>query len=318
MPRSLARSARQGDDRLSTLATSWTAAALAADESASSQDRLDEGLSELGLHPRLIGVLERAGVLTVGDLFRRKWEDLLSLPSVGRVYAKQIAAALRRAGFDVPCSEEEYVAMTHGRKKKAGGGHRKPSASSVTAADAKDAHPEEKSSVRRLPLLSPAEALARCVSELQPIVQYVSSILGADDPLSQRLAWIAYYAQSREPYSSDTLAAMAEAAGVSQVVAQEEAAPGQTHQELAALQGKQGSSVEVVQEEDRDGDSEVVQDSTEDDTDYDFDDQFDEDWDEDFDEDDEEYARPELEDPFTEDDSDLRTLPDDDAEDDSE
>lgn len=61
--------------------------------------RLNLMLTETELPPRLINRLNRAGIRTVGDLLKRRPEELQRLDEVADISMMQIYAMLRRLGF---------------------------------------------------------------------------------------------------------------------------------------------------------------------------------------------------------------------------
>lgn len=298
-------SAAKEGEPLSTLATSWVGSHLATETAASLESRLDEGLDSVGLPQRLINALEKAGIVTVRDLLGRRREEILAIRNVGRLYIRQIFEALRRIGFIVPgefssMPKPKRVSPKPGRSSPRG----RPPANaqekrvrkrrSVAAQAEKTAEPAESPPAR----LSAEQALERCVTELQPVVEYVAAMLGAEDPLTRRLQWILHYAATQEAYSAETEKQLSQAAStpevaspaytVGQVVelAKETAAPAPVDVQIVAQPPTEipGAAESFTTEE-------TVPAETNADA-YEFDDQFDEDFVEEFDDEEEAFGIP--------------------------
>lgn len=237
MPAAVPSVAREVEP-LSTLSNSWVGPHLAAETAASLESRLDEGLDSVGLPQRLINALEKAGIVTVRDLLGRRREEILAIRNVGRLYIRQIFEALRRIGFIVP---GEFSSMPKPKRASPKPGRSSPRGRPPANAQEKRARrrpsravPAEKTAEPAAPpppvRLSAEQALQRCVTELRPVVEYVSAMLGAEDPLTLRLQWILHYAATQEAYSAETAEQLSQAAST-----MEAASPAYTVGQLVEL-----------------------------------------------------------------------------------
>ena len=62
-------------------------------------ERLDMSTAEIGLSVRTTNCLEEQGIFTVGDLLKRKPEDLLSISNFGEKTLEEVYKSLEGFGF---------------------------------------------------------------------------------------------------------------------------------------------------------------------------------------------------------------------------
>ena len=73
-------------------------------ESSSSPDEITLGtsLAATSLPMRVIGLLERAGIVTIGDCLQRTPDELANIPSLGDLSVRTIIKTLRALPITVP------------------------------------------------------------------------------------------------------------------------------------------------------------------------------------------------------------------------
>ena len=62
--------------------------------------KLQIPLKELPLSPRVINVLEKAGIYMLEDILAMRWEDVLKIPNLGRKSCEELFALIKRMGIN--------------------------------------------------------------------------------------------------------------------------------------------------------------------------------------------------------------------------